>query len=29
MASHNFTRQELYELVWSEPMIKLAARARY
>jgi hypothetical protein len=26
MASHTFTRQELYDLVWSEPMIKLAAR---
>jgi hypothetical protein len=26
MASHTFTRQELHELVWSEPMIKLAAR---
>jgi hypothetical protein len=25
MASHTFTRQELYDLVWSEPMIKLAA----
>lgn len=28
MASHTFTRQELYDLVWSEPMIKLAARYR-
>ena len=26
MASHTFTRQELYDFVWSEPMIKLAAR---
>jgi hypothetical protein len=26
MASHTFTRKELYELVWSEPMIKLGAR---
>jgi hypothetical protein len=26
MASHTFTRQELYDLVWSEPMIKLAAK---
>lgn len=26
MNSHSFTRQELYDLVWSEPMIKLAAR---
>jgi hypothetical protein len=26
MARHIFTRQELFELVWSEPMIKLAAR---
>lgn len=26
MACHIFTRQELYDLVWSEPMIKLAAK---
>lgn len=26
MSSHSFTRQELYDLVWSEPMVKLAAR---
>lgn len=26
MASHTFTRQELYDLVWTEPMTKLAAR---
>jgi hypothetical protein len=26
MGSHTFTRQELYDLVWSEPMIKLAER---
>lgn len=26
MGSHTFTRQELYDLVWSEPMIKLGAR---
>lgn len=26
MTSHTFTRQELYDLVWSEPMIKVAAR---
>lgn len=26
MSSHGFTRQELYDLVWSEPMIKLGAR---
>ncbi len=26
MSSTGFTREELYELVWSEPMIKLAAR---
>jgi hypothetical protein len=26
MGSHTFTRQELYELVWSEPMTKLGAR---
>jgi hypothetical protein len=26
MARHTFTRQELFELVWSEPMTKLAAR---
>lgn len=26
MGSHSFTRQELYDLVWSEPMIKLGAR---
>ncbi len=26
MKSHSFTRQELYDLVWSEPMVKLAAR---
>lgn len=26
MATHTFTRKELYDLVWSEPMIKLAAR---
>jgi len=24
--SHRFTRQELYDLVWSEPMKKLAPR---
>ena len=28
MASHTFTRQELYDLVRPEPMIKLAARYR-
>lgn len=28
MATHRFTRQELYDLVWSEPMTKLAARYR-
>jgi hypothetical protein len=26
MSGHSFTRQELYDLVWSEPMTKLAAR---
>lgn len=26
MSRHSFTRQELYDLVWSEPMIKLGAR---
>jgi hypothetical protein len=26
MASHTFTRKELYDPVWSEPMIKLGAR---
>lgn len=26
MSSHTFTRQELYDLVWSDPMIKLAKR---
>lgn len=26
MTSHSFTREELYDLVWSEPMIKLGAR---
>jgi Uncharacterized protein YfbK, C-terminal len=26
MSRHSFTREELYELVWSEPMIKLGAR---
>lgn len=26
MASQSFSRQELYDLVWSDPMIKLAAR---
>lgn len=26
MPSHSFTREELYELVWSEPMTKLGAR---
>jgi hypothetical protein len=26
MASHTFTRKELYDLVWSEPMIKLGVR---
>jgi hypothetical protein len=26
MGSHTFTRQELYDLVWSEPMTKLGAR---
>ena len=26
MNSHSFTRQELYDLVWSEPIIELAAR---
>lgn len=26
MASHTFTRKELYDLVWLEPMIKLGAR---
>ena len=26
MGGHSFTRQELYDLVWSEPMIKLGAR---
>jgi hypothetical protein len=25
-ATHRFTRQELYELVWSEPMVQLAKR---
>jgi hypothetical protein len=28
MATHRFTRQELYDLAWSEPMTKLAARYR-
>lgn len=26
MGTHSFTREELYELVWSEPMIKLGGR---
>ena len=26
MSHHSFTRQELYDLVWSEPMVKLAER---
>ena len=26
MGSHSFTRQELYDLVWSGPMIKLGSR---
>jgi hypothetical protein len=26
MASHSFTRQELYELVWSEPMSRPCTR---
>ena len=24
--SHRFTREQLYDLVWSEPMLKLAPR---
>jgi hypothetical protein len=26
MGNHTFTRQELYDLIWSEPMIKVAAQ---
>ena len=26
MSRHSFTRHELYDLVWSEPMVKLAER---
>jgi hypothetical protein len=26
MCSHSFTREDLYDLAWSEPMIKLGAR---